>query len=417
LRRSDDTFRVKVEVPAYGGYAIARNDGAVVFVRGAIPGETVDISIDEQKKDYSFATATNIVTPSPDRTMPQCRVFGICSGCSLQFINYPGQIAIKEEILRDSIRRTAKIEVAIAEPLLHDNPWHYRHRGQFKISGSCIGFYKEKSRDIVDITECPLMIREINDLLAKTSAMLKPDTNLFRGTAEFHVTCGNDSIGLIKTRHKPADAPKLASALLNIGFSGICIETEHARPLWFGERNTAFELEGLKYSVSPQSFIQSHWKLNQKVVRHLKTALHPVKIKKLVDLYCGGGNFTLPLSMIAEEVIGIEENASAIEDGKRNAKLNDIHNCRFVKSVADQFKAEKADALVVDPPRPGLTNMAMNKILAMSPERIVYVSCNPSTFARDLKKLLVKYEIESIRLIDFFPQTYHIESMAFLGLR
>jgi 23S rRNA (uracil1939-C5)-methyltransferase len=140
--------------------------------------------------------------------------------------------------------------------------------------------------------------------------------------------------------------------------------------------------------------------------------------KKIIDLYSGAGNFALPLALDAKEVIAIEDSASAINDGKRNAKLNSINNCRFRKCEAEQLDEVGAcDVLVLDPPRAGLTNRVINKILALEPERIVYISCNPSTFARDLKKLLVKYEAESLRLIDFFPQTYHIESVCFLRLR
>jgi 23S rRNA (uracil1939-C5)-methyltransferase len=410
-------IRVKLEVPAYGGYSIARVDGSVLFVTGAIPGETVEVVIHEQKKDYAFAAAVEIVEPSSDRVIPLCPVFGNCGGCSLQYINYPRQVSIKEEVLLDSLRRTAKISIQLSESLTDGNPWNYRHRGQFKISGNTIGFYKEKSRDVVDITECPLMIKEINNLLGNTSAILKSQIDLFNGAAELHVTYGDGAIGIIKTKQKLPDAARLASALLNAGFSGICIESEHGKPLWFSEHTTAFELDGLKYTVSPQSFIQSHWMLNQKVVNFLTTALRPLHIKKLVDLYCGAGNFSLPLSQIAGEVIAIEESPSAIEDGKRNAKLNDINNCYFIKADADHIRVDSADLLLVDPPRPGLTNVAMDKILKLSPERIVYISCNPSTFARDLKKLFVKYNLESVRLIDFFPQTYHIESMSFLRLR
>jgi 23S rRNA (uracil1939-C5)-methyltransferase len=417
LKRSDYTLTVRADIPAYGGYSIARDQGSVLFVSGAIPGETVEVRIDEQKKDYAFATVIKIIGPSPDRISPDCEVFGICGGCSLQHVSYSRQISLKEEILLDNLRRIAKIEIQLDPSLTDDTPWHYRHRAQFKIDKQEIGFYKGKSRDIVDIGHCPLMIKEINDLLGKTSRILKSETAFFAGVAELHLTYGNGGIGLIKAKHKLQDAPGLASALLNVGFTGLCIESERAKPLWFGERRTVFGLEGLKYAVSPQSFIQGHWRLNRVVVDLLRKSLRPLGPKRIVDLYSGAGNFSLPLSMDAEEIIAVEDSRRAIEDGKWNAKLNGISNCLFLKLSAERFHIDRADVLIADPPRPGLTNTVLNNILALNPERIVYVSCNPSTFARDLKKMHVNYQLESIRLIDFFPQTYHIESIAFLKRR
>jgi 23S rRNA (uracil1939-C5)-methyltransferase len=420
LKRSDDTLTVRADIPAYGGYSIARDQGSVLFISGAIPGETVEVRIDEQKKDYAFATALKIIGPSPDRISPDCEVFGICGGCSLQHVSYQRQILLKEEILVDNLRRIAKTDNKLASSLTDANPWHYRHRAQFKIDKQEIGFYKGKSRDVVDIRHCPLMIKEINDLFGRTSCLIKSSGRLFDGISEIHITHGNNGIGLLKVSEKsPArpDLPAIASALLNAGYAGVCVEKAGGKPVWFGEHRTFFELEGLKYGVSPQCFIQGHWRLNKVVVDLMRRSIRPLRPKRIVDLYSGAGNFSLPLSMDAEEIIAVEDSRQAIEDGKLNARLNSINNCRFLKLPAERFDIDRADVLIVDPPRPGLTNIVLNKMLAQNPERIVYVSCNPSTFARDLKKLHVNYELESIRLIDFFPQTYHIESIAFLNRR
>jgi 23S rRNA (uracil1939-C5)-methyltransferase len=417
LKRNDEIILVRAERPAYGGLSIARTDNGVLFIRGAIPGETVEARIDEQKKDYAFATAVKIIEPSADRTEPPCPVFGICGGCSLQYINYHRQVSIKAEVLLDSLRRAAKIDLPLAASLTDSNPWNYRQRGQFKISGNTIGFYREKSRDVVDITRCPLMLKEINELLNKTAGILKSEAALFGDVSELHITYGNGGIGLVKAKSRLPDAAGLSSALMSAGFKGICIESEHVKPLWFGENRTALELEGLKYAVSPQSFIQSHWPLNQKLVALMRNSLQPLKGKRVVDLYSGAGNFALPLALDAAEVVAIEDNATAIKDGKRNAVQNDIYNCRFLKGAVERAEIENFDVLLVDPPRLGLANSVVNRILALEAAHIVYVSCNPSTFARDLKKLLPKYDLDEIRLVDFFPQTYHIESLAFLILR
>jgi 23S rRNA (uracil1939-C5)-methyltransferase len=421
LKRSDETFSVSAERPAYGGLSIARVDGAVLFIKGAIPGETVEARIDEQKKDYAFGSAINIISPSRDRIQPACKHFSSCGGCQLQYISYTRQVSLKEEILLDSVRRGAKLDIRLSASLYDDNPWHYRHRGQFKVSGNAIGFFREKTREVVDIQSCPLMTDEINILLAKVSALLKSEPALFPAISEIHISYGDTGIALLKVTEKPGvqlNASKIVSAMLDAGFGGICIEPAKGRPGSFGKHHTMFDLEGLKYAISPQSFFQGHWRLNRSVVRLIRETLHPLNGKRVVDLYSGAGNFALPLALDAKEVVAIEDSTSAINDGKRNAKLNNIDNCRFIKCAAEQLdEVGVSDVLVLDPPRAGLTNMVLNKILALEPERIAYISCNPSTFARDLKKLLIKYEMESLRLIDFFPQTYHIESVCFLRLR
>jgi 23S rRNA (uracil1939-C5)-methyltransferase len=412
---------LKIERPAYGGLCIARLDGVIIFVRGAIPGETVTVRIDEQKNDYSFGTATDIISPSDDRIQPLCEYYGVCGGCHMQFVAYERQVALKEEILLDSIRRTAKTDIALSYPLIDNSPWSYRHRGQFKISGSSIGFFREKTRDVVDIKACPLMIPEINDLLSRSADMLKSGQRLIQSISELHISFGNTGMALIKAAGQTGAmqyAIRSARALLDIGFGGVCLEADRKTSLWYGARSAALDLNGLKYAVSPQTFFQSHWKLNCRLVQLVREELRPLSGRRVIDLYSGAGNFALPLSLDAEEVVAIEEGKSAIADAKANANLNQIRNCRFIKGAAEDFsETVPADVIIIDPPRPGLTNNVLNKVLELEAERIVYISCNPSTFARDLKKLLAKYELESLRLIDFFPQTYHIESIAFLRLR
>ncbi len=146
----------------------------------------------------------------------------------------------------------------------------------------------------------------------------------------------------------------------------------------------------------------------------MKETLQPLKDKKILDLYAGAGNFSLPLAKDAR-VIAVEESRAAIKDGTRNLKINKIRNCKFIRSTSENFQAkDHIDIVIIDPPRPGLAKRAMSNVLSLLPERIVYISCNPATFARDLKILLAKYEVESLRMADFFPQTYHIETLAFL---
>lgn len=401
---------IKTQMPAYGGYVIARDNG-VIFINGAIPEEVVEISIIEKKRDYSIARVNSIVEPSPDRIEPSCPLFGLCGGCQFQFISYERQVKMKEEILLDAVSRIGGIEIAL-EPSLTDSDYSYRHRGQFKISSDGLaGFYRESTREVVPVNECLLMKPEIN-------AVLKNLSNILAGTKEIHISCGDSINALIKFNNSHSREKYFTSELENklreIGLSGIAFENGES----VGRDYITLDLNGIQYTVTPWSFFQSHWELNKKAVSLIAGELNPSAETGVLDLYAGAGNFSMPLAKQGAQVIAVEENNRAIEDGQRNTRLNSMENCNFVLSSAEKYKiSKKPDIIILDPPRTGLTKAVIEKVISASPSRIAYISCNPATLSRDLKKLKEKYNIDSLRLIDFFPNTYHIEAVALLGLR
>lgn len=396
---------LKSLAPAYGGYSIARN-GKVVFIRGAIPGEVVEVDIIEKKRDYCVASVVNVLEPSEYRVAPKCPVFGICGGCQLQFMSYEKQLTLKGEILQDSLSRLGGIET---EPgtAFFDTQWNYRRRAQFKVSRNGeIGFFRESTRDVVDFDECPLLVGEINDVLPKIKDMV-PMENL----REIHISSGDSVVALL--RGGEYDAGACAKAM-ETGLSGVVFNDVEAA----GQAYVTLDMSAVKYSVSPWTFFQAHWSLNRKVVDFIVGALQTAEGKRILDLYAGAGNFSLPLAACAEEVIAVEENRHAVDDATRNLQINGIKNCRIVRSSAEKFKfSGRFDVVILDPPRPGLTSEVARKVLEHGAPRIVYVSCNPSTLARDLKKMKDKYEVEAVHQIDFFPNTFHIEAAAFLRIR
>jgi 23S rRNA (uracil1939-C5)-methyltransferase len=407
---------LKVDRPAHRGRFIGRCDGKVVMISGAtMPGETVEVTVDSDKQDFISATISRIIEPSPERLQPACSYFGTCGGCQLQHMPYRMQVQLKEEILKESLKRIAKMDLELSESVISDSPWNYRLRGQFKVSGEGIGLHKKGTNDVIKTDTCLLMDESINEFIMKTSGLLKKTR-----IKEIHLTSGDYLIGLVIARKKallPQDAENLASDLISQGLSGIIIYRGDLAPLSFGNTYTTLDLLNHQYTLSPASFIQSSWKLNQSVASMIKKMLQPLKGKKILDMYAGAGNFSIPLADGAE-VTAVEENPYAIEDGKRNLMINDIDRCLFVRSSAEKFNGKDPfDVVLLDPPRPGLSRKAMKNVFKMLPENIVYVSCNPATLARDLKKLSDRYTIDSIRLVDFFPQTFHIESVAFLRLR
>ncbi len=403
----------KAGPPVYGGYVLCREEG-VVFVKGAIPGEVVEADVVEKKKDYSVAEVTKVIEPSADRVEPGCRYFGVCGGCQLQFASYEKQVSMKQEVFLDCLRRIGGYEPprqgGIEMPPLSGIQWGYRHRAQFKVSKEGeVGFFKEDSRDVVPIDSCPLMVREINEAIPKIKAL---DLS---GIKEIHITSGDCLIALIKGRGFDA---ALSEGFMTAGFSGVAFG-DGSRA---GKGYASFDLLGLTYTVSPWSFFQSNRKLNTEAVRLVLEGLRLLGGKKVVDLYAGAGNFSLPVAKETEEVIAYEENPHAVKDGERNARLNDLKNVKFVSRPAEKasFKADvglraPSISVIADPPRPGLSEGVIRGLLDASPEQIVYVSCNPATLARDLKRLSGSYGIVSTRVMDFFPQTYHVESLTFLG--
>ena len=406
---------LKVDRPAYGGLSIGKHEGKIVMISGAaLPGETVEVTVEDEKRDYIKASVRTILEPSPLRIEPACKYFGSCGGCQLQHIPYEMQINLKEDILRDCLKRLAKTETGLSAPLIDGDPWNYRLRGQFKVSHGDIGFYKENTREIVDIDNCPLMAEEINEYLKAIRPVIK---NI--DVKEIHITTGEESATAFI---KPASGAKSvsdtklsASKFLQLGFSGLCIETQDKKIIRFGKGYVTLKLPGNQtYTVSPETFLQSHWRLNQTVVEFIKDCLQPLKGRRVLDIYSGAGNFSIPLAIDAD-VTAVEENPYAVADGRRNKEINNIKNCRFINSSAENFHTRNNfDIIILDPPRAGITNRLMEMIFSLRPGKIVYVSCNPATFSRDLKKLLSRYYLESLRMIDFFPQTSHIESLALL---
>ncbi len=392
---------LKSLMPAYGGYTIARED-KVIFIRGAIPGEVVEVDIQEKKRDYSIGLVTNVLEPSEFRDEPRCSVFGICGGCQLQYISYEKQLSLKDEILLDSIARLADLEIRL-DPPLSDLQWQYRHRAQFKIRQGTIGFFRESSREVVSFDHCPLMHEKINMLLKEIKKKPLPDA-----LNEMHIASGDHPVVLLKAKDCDND---LIKEYADIGFAGTACNDG----LITGKEYTGFDLNGIAYTVSPWTFFQAHWSLNTKVVQAVAEMLQPLQGTKILDLYAGAGNLSLPLAVHADEVVAVEENRRAVDDGNRNLKLNSLKNCRFIHASAEKYRIrDRFDVILLDPPRPGLTAEVMNKVLDSGPETIAYLSCNPATLARDLKKLKTTYEVRSVQQVDFFPNTFHIEALVLL---
>ncbi len=395
-------MKIKTLYPVYGGYVLAKEEG-IIFIKGALPDELVEVEIIEKRKDYSIGEVRNVIEPSPFRVEPSCEIADRCGGCQLQHISYDYQVILKAGVLRETLNRIAKINMELNNTVLSE-PFGYRYRGQFKSNGIKVGFYREGTRDLISIERCLLMHDRINNFLHFLNR------NTLSSLKDVHIiTDGNNVVTYFKnTRFKEWTGESFTSDNhINIVFE------DHR----IGSDSILFEMdEGFSYRISVKSFFQSNWKLNLKLIKRIKEyILHTGLSGRMLDFYAGAGNFTIPLSRYMDEIISVEEESNAYNDLKNNIELNNIKNCKTFNISVERFTPSGVfNLIIIDPPRQGMTDAAIKKIREITPEVILYISCNPSTLARDLKKIYDIYEIESIEMYDFFPNTYHIESLTVL---
>jgi 23S rRNA (uracil1939-C5)-methyltransferase len=398
--------------PVHGGYALARPEGmGVLFVRWALPGEVVSVRLVERKREYAFAEAVEILSSSPHRVVPPCEVFGKCGGCQLQHADYPYQLEMKREILREAFRRIGKADVApeIAIPL---EPFGYRHRGRFRVDAEEVGFHASMSHRLVPVSRCPLMVDAINAVLPGLRGLGR-----FGKVAEVQVA----SDGVRASVSFPGVPFGKGMVEHLVGRTGGVLSGARFEDRSWGEERITLPLDGISYSVSPRGFFQANWRMNQGMVRRVGAILGDLGVSsgaRLLDLYAGAGNFALPLAAKVREVVAVEGEARSFKELRRNVTDNGIGNVRIVRSSVETFRPEgRFDALVLDPPRAGLSERSLSRVREAGAGKILYVSCNPSTLARDVRSLSDRYDLASLEMHDFFPNTHHVEALAVLAAR
>lgn len=399
--------------PLYRGFSLCNpsdNHGGhskKVLIQSAIDGEIVRAKLVDERRDYSIAHLIDVIKPSQYRVIPQCSHYYNCGGCQYQHINYEKQIHIKQKILKDCIKRIAKIDIELNTPII-GTPWHYRYRGNFKAEGKKLGFFRQGTRDLIGVKQCLLMNNEINEALKLIRDVI---TDNYQG----EITIIGSKEILILFKPKRHLDKKLNACIENMNHLRIkALISGHNDSTSSELHRIDLGLKDMHYYVSPYSFFQSNWKLNLEVIDTIKTEVDFEK-KTVCDIYAGSGNFTLSISDKASFVYAYEDNLNAIQDAKYNALLNRISNCEFFCHKAEDIDInQKIDIVIVNPPRLGMSKTAMTRLLKIMPATIIYMSCDPSTLSRDIQRMSNSYRIKSIRLIDFFPHTYHIETLAIL---
>jgi 23S rRNA (uracil1939-C5)-methyltransferase len=419
--------RVRIESVAFKGYGVARIDGKVVFVPYTMTGDEARIEITEEKKTYSTARLNEIIKPSPGRVTPPCPYFGTCGGCQWQHIDYSIQTEQKKEILIQTLRRLGGMnEIPPVGVVPSPKPYDYRIRVQLKVKGKAMGYYQEKSHQIVDIDRCPISYPLVNQIIQK----LREELNALSSMEEVEINVSPEEgkgVLLFHPHSTNQGTETFTKELLRSQpiLRGIAIAQKEGHQL-FGDPTLNFtiplsqgrEKRQLKLRISPGSFSQVNPEQNQRLVQTVLQFSEVNHEDRIFDFYAGAGNLSLSLAMKGREVLGIEENRMAFEDAQFNAGRNGIKNCHFIQGKVEDvlldWRREPPDLIVLDPPRTGCKTI-LDQVVRLKPKKIIYVSCEPTTFARDLHLFSERgYSLQRLSLIDMFPQTYHMETVGLL---
>lgn len=397
---------------AHGGDALGRHEGKVVFVPYAIPGEEALVEIVEDKGSYARAQLVEILSPSPHRIEPPCPHFGPgkCGGCQWQHIAYPAQLEFKATVVGDQLARLGRLPEVPVEPTIPSaSPWHYRNHVQFTVSDDGrLGFVATDGRRVEPIKVCHLLHPLLDELFAALDLELP---ELVRLSLRAGVNTGDQMI-IFETQDD--EPPALES---DLPISCVLLLSDSTPINLIGNNYITEVVAGRRFHISATSFFQVNIAAAEELVRVVSEYLAPAGDETLLDAYCGVGTFALSLADQVGQVIGIEEDAGAVADARLNAA--DLSNVQFIEGSMEAFLPQldrRIDLAVIDPPRQGCKPEALMALIELAPRRIVYVSCDPATLARDARRLAEGgYQLVEVQPVDMFPQTYHIESVALFG--
>ncbi len=432
MRREVHTARI--EKFSHDGRGLARVDGKVTFIEGALPGETVTFNVTKQKRDFNEGRLLEVLVASTERVSPRCVHFGVCGGCSLQHLNEHSQIHVKQLELIDLLARVGHVTPEKILAPLTSSSWHYRNKARLSVrhvpkTKTVLVGYREKHDPscIVDVKTCSVLNESI-PIAALQSLVLSFDDP--RMIPQIEVAVGDDEAALI-IRHMSALSSADESNLrefseqfkIKIYLQPKGVDSVH---LFYPPSSDDFLVyrlpeHGITFQFHPTDFTQVNAGLNQKMVT-LSLELLALNDEDIVlDLFCGLGNFTLPIAKHCRAVIGVEGTATMVKRAQMNAERNGLNNTTFLarnlddSAVMNDLKRFGANKLLIDPPRTGAYSF-VKEIHTLALERLVYVSCNPATLARDLGYLVHEqgYHLSAVGVMDMFPHTAHVESIALL---
>lgn len=448
----NEYYDVTFEDLTHEGAGVAKVQGFPIFVPNALPEEKAQIKVTRVKKGFAFGRLIELKEESPHRTDAPCPIYKQCGGCQLQHMTYEGQLLFKHKQVKDVLERIGKLDLSevIVHPTLGmEDPWNYRNKAQVPVGeregGLVAGFYQQRSHDIIDMSACLIQqskndeaVQAVKDICANSGVKAYNEERhkgwLRHIMVRYGVVTGEMMIVFItRTNDFPhkakiieditAQFPHVKSIVQNINPNKTNVIFGNETNVIWGEEYIYDLIGDVKFAISARSFYQ----VNPEQTKVLyDKALEYAELQgeeTVIDAYCGIGTISLFLAKQAKKVYGVEIVPEAIEDAKRNAELNGITNAEFAVGEAETVipkwyeEGITADTLVVDPPRKGCDEALLRTIVEMKPKRVVYVSCNPGTLARDLRVLEDGgYETREVQPVDMFPHTNHVECVAVLKL-
>jgi 23S rRNA (uracil1939-C5)-methyltransferase len=460
--RKGDIVELRINKMAYGGQGVARVDGLVIFVRGGIPGDTVTARVFRKRKGYAEAEITELVDPSPDRIDAPCPYNGYCGGCQWQHVVYERQLEYKMEHIRESMARIGSlVDVLVHDVVPSEKRFAYRNKMEFSFSdrrwflpnelhrrepegGFALGLHVPGTyHKVIDVDACLLQAEMGNQILREVKGHVKDSRIPVYGlkthegfwrflTIRYSNAFDEWMVNLVTSEERPEIVEPLADILSRrIKQIKTVVNNINSRKasIAVGEREVVLTGDGwindrigpFTFQISTNSFFQTNSraaeKLYEKVVDYAELAGN----ETVLDLYSGTGTIPIFLANSVRAVTGIEMSQSAIQDARRNCKENGISNCHFlcgdIREKLSAITASKPDVLIIDPPRAGMHKTVLAQVLSLSPEKIIYISCNPATMARDIGQMIRDYQLVEIQPVDMFPHTYHIEAISKLRLR
>ena len=415
----------------HDGRGVAHIAGKAVFVAGALAGERVRLRDVRKHRHYDEAAVEEVLRVSPDRVAPRCKHFGVCGGCALQHLDPAAQIAAKQRLLLENFERIGKVQPSAILPALTDSPWGYRRKARLsakfveKKGRMLVGFRETNGRYVADIERCEVLLPAVGERIAAITAMLESLEGK-REIPQIEIAAGDNLVALVFRHLQPlSDAD--TQALTRFGQANdlaIFLQPggiDSVAPLWPAGAQLNFELPAYDVTLDfrPLDFIQVNGGMNRRMIDHALALLDPQPSDRVLDLFCGLGNFTLPLARRTAQVVGVEGEAGLVQRARDNATKNGIANATFHSAdlAADQRATAWAKAdyelVLLDPPRSG-ADAVLDYLPRKSTRRVVYVSCHPASLARDAGILVDKhgFKLTSAGVMDMFPHTAHVESIA-----
>ena len=445
----NDIFTVEITDQDDRGQGIGKAMGFPIFVRHAVMGDVAEVSVTKVKKSFAFARIVNFIKKSPNRIEPQCEAYKRCGGCQLQNMSYEAQLEFKKKRVRECLRRIGGFaDIEVEDTIASDEIFRYRNKAQYPVGRDkngrpVCGFYAQRTHDIIECGDCLLSPAEFSDITKAVLEWMQEnnisayDESTGKGLVR-HIflrrsfATGKVLLCLVIKGNKLPHADELKLKMREYDYlSGISVSINKNRGNAIlgdkfvcisGEPYTRDSIGDIQFNISPASFYQVNPQQTKKLYDTAISFANLTGTETVIDLYCGIGTISLYAAKNAAHVYGVEVVPQAIENARENARLNNIENASFYAGKAEEVLPKlyeegltKADVVIVDPPRKGCDETALSTIADIAPERIVYVSCDPATLARDLKFLKTKgYEPQKVQPVDMFPQTVHVEACVLL---